>query len=1338
MKLIKVIPLVLLAQLLFAQLTNAQMRNCVKASANPTWTSNPFEHFIFVENIGQFDDYFIENINANAWGTNPNNKMRKLDENVIKKNKILYYANSKGVDIYFSANGLLYNRDEYRSLVSEKEREKIEMDGIEKSQNEVEVKHHILQLEWVGANSDVAIEGNDVQSYYYTYPNKKDNGKTSLKASCFKKITYKNLYPFIDVEYILPDKGGIKYSIILRPGADLSSVKMLYKNAKQSLSAEQGNIIIKSAFGDFVDHAPISFYTLAGTSHEGENIPSAFELRGDTVSFSLHSSNTQQQTIIIDPWTTNPAFPVNKSYDVNYDAAGNVYVCGSGSPAQPYKLAKFNNAGILQWVFNTNLGAAVGGTAYGDFAVDEITGTTYLMGTWPYIVKVNSLGVQTNQSTSALFPLGLELWRCEYNRCLKKIVIGCGSVLPNVQTAMLDTSLTTFTAINSFAAFEPLHDVTLLATDPNSSFCYAATAKSTLNSANLDNVMIKMPIPALTPSTWGPLNDGHTFGEIKSVKYTPLPPGINGYSNGFNGMACSPDFLYTYDGSVLKKWNKNTGAFLSQINTGGTMFATGGLTADKCNNVYAGAGNIVKKYDSSLNQIATYNVPDSCYDLKLGPNNKLYACGLTFVAQFDVPALAPPTAISTPASGCNVCDGTATAIPCGNPAGYTYLWSAGGQTTQTSTGLCQGTYTVSISYSCTDIDIVTVSVAGNSGGNINISTSSFHVSCSLSNGTVSVLPGGGVSPYTYNWSNGQTTPTATGLIHGNYTVTVTDQNGCSNSTTLNIAASAALNVNATSTPSSCGGANGSANVTASGGTVPYTYIWSNGQTTQTATGLIQGNYTVTVTDQNGCSNSTTLNITAPAVLGITASSTPLNCGAANGSANVTVTGGTIPYTYIWSNGQTTQIATGLIQGNYTVTVTDQNGCSNSTALNITAPAVLNVIASSIPSSCGAANGSANVTASGGTGSYTYIWSNGSTNQTNTGLTAMIYTVTVTDANGCSSTASTNLVNTGGGLAAINILSNVNCHGGVTGSAIASMSGGSPAYTYSWSNGATTQTATNLTQGIYTVTITESGGCSATSTTTITEPNQIICLMSTTDEACGLINGKATATVSGGTGPLTYTWSNSQTTQAAIGLSAGTYTLTITDSNGCAATTVATVFDINPAFISVTPAQQIINVGGTVSILVTGANTNIYTWSPAEGLSCTNCANLLATPVKTTTYTVTATDLNGCTFSAMINIIVKPLCVDNVPDLFIANVFSPNNDGKNDVLYIEGSGLTNIYWAIYDRWGNLLFETFDQNHGWDGTKRGLSMDSGTYVYYLKANCLTTNAEVKMKGNVSIVK
>lgn len=641
-----------------------------------------------------------------------------------------------------------------------------------------------------------------------------------------------------------------------------------------------------------------------------------------------------------------------------------------------------------------------------------------------------------------------------------------------------------------------------------------------------------------------------------------------------------------------------------------------------------------------------------------------------------------------------------------------------------------------------------------------------NASCSGGTGiaTVSISNGSG-GTYTYSWAAGQsaitnsTTQTINNLAVGNYTVTIID-GSCSSTSTVVITEPLSLSSGVTSTNASCGLANGTATSVPSGGnTGAYTYNWSNGFTTSTGSqinNLSAQTYSLTVTDSKGCTVTTAVTISASAGIntsngGIT---NALCFGTNTGSTTVNLSGGTIPYTYSWSTTTTGTTTTSKITlnnvgvGVYTITVTDANACSATYTATITEPAILTSAVTTVNGSCNS-GGSITAATSGGTAAYTYLWSNGAsaitTNTSNqlTNLSTQNYTLTITDSNGCTSTTSAN-INNGVGVGITGTTTAApNCFGENTGSATISATSGASLYTYNWSNGASTITtaASNqelLTSNTYTITVTDNNLCSATTVVTITSPLPLTAQILTTNTSCGLNNGTLEVNTAGGSSPYSYSWSaGGQTSMQITAVAAGLYTITVTDNNGCTATSTTTVNASNALTTNITPSTTSIVEGNSTAVLIAGAG-NTYVWKPANSLSCNTCQVVIAAPTSTTTYTLIASDLNGCVDSVEVTIKVSPSCLGNEEDVFIANVFSPNGDGQNDILYIKGNGLENIYWSIFDRWGNRIFETRLQSDGWDGTLNGNPMGTGTYVYYLKATCKKTNLDVILKGNVAIIR
>jgi len=519
---------------------------------------------------------------------------------------------------------------------------------------------------------------------------------------------------------------------------------------------------------------------------------------------------------------------------------------------------------------------------------------------------------------------------------------------------------------------------------------------------------------------------------------------------------------------------------------------------------------------------------------------------------------------------CAGAPGSATESPSGGTTPYTYSWSPAGGTTSSGTGLTAGTYTVTVRDNCGDPSAtasVTISAPTSVTTGAPTSTSP---SCGTG-GTATETPVAGTTPYGYSWSpTGGTNSTATGLNAGTYTVTVSNQCGSATASVTITQAANSLTANApTVTNILCNGTNsGSAAETPSGGATPYTYSWSPaGGATSTASGLSAGTYTITVTDHNSCTAIASATITAPAALTPSASVSNVSCGQTGATA--TVTGGTSPYTYSWNpGGQRTSNATGISTGTYTVTVTDNNNCSATASTTITSPPAINVSTAVVNVTCGAP-GHATATAAGGTTPYTYSWNpGGQTTSTATGMNAGTYTITATDNSGCTATASATITAPAALISAsVNV---VNAACGVAGSASATATGGTTPYTYSWNpGGQTTSSISGLNAGTYTVTVTDNTGCTQTAAGIITQGSSITTTTSSTPVFCnGGTTGSATVNASGGTTPYHYVWSpGGQNGSTANDLSAGTYTVTVTDETGCAVPAVATVAQASQSSIA---------------------------------------------------------------------------------------------------------------------------------------------------------------------------
>ncbi len=610
----------------------------------------------------------------------------------------------------------------------------------------------------------------------------------------------------------------------------------------------------------------------------------------------------------------------------------------------------------------------------------------------------------------------------------------------------------------------------------------------------------------------------------------------------------------------------------------------------------------------------------------------------------EPPAL--QVSVTSAPSGCSgTSSGSASASPSGGTPGYTYLWS-NGQTSMTIMGLAPGTYSVTVTDAngCTAVGSTEVLQSGSS--DLVFTLSANDVTCNGNcDGNAEVTIVSGTAPYTYSWSTGASGSSVSGLCAGQYAVTVSDASGCPVVQTFFIGEPDPIGLSFSATDASCGATDGTATVTASGGNGGYTYAWSTGQTTATATGLGPGTYSVTVTDQLGCSATGQVDVGVSGT-GITAtiSSEPASCSDSNdGSATVTVTSGTPPYVYEWSNGATGSTATGLAAGDYSVTIMDAVGCPLVLQTTVTAPPPIDITITTTPASCGQANGSASATVSGGVGGYTYLWSNGDTTPTITDLPAGNYTLAVADANLCLANETVTVEQSGGQVIASATSTPVSCNGGSDGTASIGIDSGTPPYSFEWSTGETTQSITGLTAGGYGWTVTDASGCMATGMVQVTQPDALQLTTESQPASCGVDNGMASVTVSGGTPPYTYKWNDpfGQTGYAAMNLAPGTYIVLVTDANGCTANATVEVesidgFTCNAMVSSSYNGADISSIGGSdgaATVVMNGGNPGYFSFAWSNGQTTQQITGLSAG-----TYSVVVKDdLTGCTCESSVTL-----------------------------------------------------------------------------------------------------
>ena len=587
-------------------------------------------------------------------------------------------------------------------------------------------------------------------------------------------------------------------------------------------------------------------------------------------------------------------------------------------------------------------------------------------------------------------------------------------------------------------------------------------------------------------------------------------------------------------------------------------------------------------------------------------------------------------------------------------------------------------------------------------------------------GHVSITISGGIAPFTYTLSNGATltstmhTVTFTGLVAGNYTVTVTDShntistgNNAFTITQPSQLTSTHVQTNATF----CTNNNASITVTPAGGTAPYSILWNNGSTTFSVTNLLAGTYTYVVTDANGCHAEGAATITSSEGLNAIHVISNATCfGANNCSISTTVTGGTAPYTILWSNGSTAFSQTGLTPGLYTAVITDARGCQSTTSVTAIEPPVLQLFTVIGTIGTGTNNGSITASATGGTGPYTYLWNNGSTNPVQTNLAPGLYTCTVTDGSQCSTTLSARILIATCNLLATAVVTNVSCFGGNNGSLVVTPSAGTAPYTILWANGSTSFTISNLIAGTYTATVTDATGCSVTTSGTVTQPLVLSTTYVRTNATCCTgNNGTITVTPTSGTAPYTILWSNAATTFSLDNLVAGTYTYVVTDAHGC--TTNGSVLiralpSLASTYIS-TPATCT-NNNGSITVTASGG-TAPYTILWANGSTTFALTNL-----TNGTYAYTITDANGCQTNQVVNLV--PLTPTLVSTYVTTLATCAGNDASITVTATGGIAPYIILWSD----GSTTFTIGE-------------LAAGTYTYTVTdANGCTTNGSVTIQA------
>ena len=722
-----------------------------------------------------------------------------------------------------------------------------------------------------------------------------------------------------------------------------------------------------------------------------------------------------------------------------------------------------------------------------------------------------------------------------------------------------------------------------------------------------------------------------TLKNVGAGIYTLTATNANGCVNTFTYALNSPTVLLANGLSNSITCNASCNGSATVSPTGGTAPYTYSWLSSSSTPSVNSSSNI----SNLCPGIVTMTVTDS------------KSCTATYSANITQPPVISLTASKTNMKCGSICDGTATITATGGLGAFTYSWAPSGGTGATASGLCANIYTVAVNNNINCNKTITVSIT--SPPTLTASPTKKDVLCfGTSTGTININASGGTPGLTYSWSPSiSSISTATNLAAGVYNYTVTDALGCQYPNTLTITQPPASTLTIAGTSLTChGDTNGSAVSNMSGGTSPYTYSWSPGNPTGQGTGnitnLSQGTYTLRVLDANSCPTTKTVVISQPNAIAVSVASVAPSCnGFTNGVITTTVTGGQTPYTF------TLQPASGaaktgnspytnLTAGSYTFIAKDNAGCIKTQTINLVEPIALTLTLTATSLNCfNDCKATVSTLVSGGVPGYSYVWNNGATGTSIINQCAGVYSVTVTDLKNCK--ASQTVTITAPPSLTVNVTAtNPNCNGQSTGVASASVSGGTPNYTINWNNGVIGNTASNLSKGTYTVSVTDSKGCPKTGTVSITTPPALTLTSSGGMVSCaGSTDGTVSVTPTGGTPGYFYSWNSvpSQTTSKAIGLGVGNYIASVTDSKGCVATATAAISQPSVLTPTITNIISSCNVciGSATGNGIGGTAPYTFSWSPS-GQTSSVASNLC---VGVQTFVVT--DSKGCSKTQTVQI-----------------------------------------------------------------------------------------------------
>jgi gliding motility-associated-like protein len=853
------------------------------------------------------------------------------------------------------------------------------------------------------------------------------------------------------------------------------------------------------------------------------------------------------------------------------------------------------------------------------------------------------------------------------------------------------------------------------------------------------------------------------------INYVLLPNNINNNTGAFTGLAAG---IYTITGTDIYGCTLSTVVTITQPATlvFGNVVATSSLCFNAANGIIACPTIGGTQPISYVISPAGNFVPPSAFNGLLG--NVTYTitatdangCSTSTTAFVPEPSPVVINSITNTPVTCNgQSNGTLNATASGGTGliSYTLLPNNITNITGAFVNLAGNTYTIVVTDANGCTATSTSFLFEPTAITITNATATDIICFGQINGTVSVNAVGGTNPLSYNLqplniTNGN--GNFTGLPQNVYTVTITDANGCTLTNTQTVNEPSIVQFNGTTlTHVLCFGQNnGGINTNASGGVGLISYTLNPGAVNNINgifNNLFAGLYTITATDANGCTATTTITIIQPQVLDLTlVSTTNITChGGNDGIIVTTATGGSPMYLFtLMPGGINSSIGTygSLFAGTYTLIVTDMHGCKDSVE-NITLtepPAIVFTAVSHTDITCYFdTTGSISTIAQGGTGNISYSIAPNIGNQLTPGIFTLLqggtYTVTATDASGCTATTTVTVLQNLQILSSDIKYTEPTCNGDLNGAIEVTAIGGVPPLTYAINGGNYSLSGyfANLGAGTHIIYIKDSKECIADTLVILIEPDKVGANVTIEPTKCNdLTDGKIFASGTGGRADYTYKLRPGlyiNKTGEFHDIKIGTYTLSVIDSSGCIFDTIIAVgYPTNP--MSIVFNKKDIGCygygdeGSATANIVGGEPPYIYMWTtnPIQ-------TGATATKLRTGYYGLVVTDANGCTATDSVFIDPGPCC----DEVFVPNAFSPNGDGKNDIWRIvTAAGFDLIQLDVYDRWGNKVWGTIDPLRGWDGTFGGKAMDMETYFYIFRYHCHADGNDYMKKGDVILVR